>query len=63
MFLNRLQAVGFLFIWGVCMMILAAYAVPHPPLIIPAIGAGRQLRAADMSGRRGFRPVARGGEG
>jgi len=24
------------------MSILAAYAVPHPPLIIPAIGAGRE---------------------
>ena len=28
------------------MSILAAYAVPHPPLIIPAIGAGREREIA-----------------
>ena len=49
MFLNRLQAVGFLFIWGVCMMILAAYAVPHPPLILPPIGAGAESKVAETT--------------
>ena len=28
------------------MSILAAYQVPHPPLIIPAIGAGREREIA-----------------
>ena len=28
------------------MSILAAYSVPHPPLIIPAIGAGREREIA-----------------
>ena len=28
------------------MSVLAAYAVPHPPLILPAIGAGREQEIA-----------------
>lgn len=29
------------------MGLLAAYAVPHPPLIVPAVGAGQEARIAD----------------
>ena len=30
-------------------MILAAYAVPHPPLILPPIGAGAESKVAETT--------------
>ena len=29
------------------MALLAAYAVPHPPLIVPAVGRGQEAAIAD----------------
>lgn len=29
------------------MALLAAYAVPHPPLIVPAVGRGQETAIAD----------------
>ena len=42
------------------MALLAAYAVPHPPLIVPAVGRGQEAAIADTitAYREGARRVA-----
>lgn len=42
LFANMNKMIGFLFLGGVCMPLLGACAVPHPPLIIPEIGRGQE---------------------
>ena len=39
------------------MALLAAYAVPHPPLIVPAVGRGQEAAIADTIAA--YREVAR----
>lgn len=39
------------------MALLAAYAVPHPPLIVPAVGHGQEAAIADTIAA--YREVAR----
>ena len=39
------------------MALLAAYAVPHPPLIVPAVGRGQETAIADTLAA--YREVAR----
>lgn len=39
------------------MGILAAYAVPHPPLIVPAVGRGEEAKISDTI--RSYEEVAR----